>query len=187
VSVNRAGSDATADTIDYATALAGIEWSQVSLLYPDDPKHKMLYRPWRNIVDAAVAKELRMTFTNLGDHPSHVYGPLGIETIGTPTGFRFEQLVKGGERTARQFIMEKDLSMTRMTNPANRGLLTFTRVVMKDPTDQRHVIPDLLREYNTALDGLGATHAQSKSGTTVYERNFLRDVQAGRQFQRLGA
>jgi len=186
VSKQSASDDASTTTFNFMGVLGGINWGQVSLIYPDDPEHRMLYRPWRTIVDAAVAKELKLTFANLGDENSHLYGPLGIETIGTPTGFRFEQMVKAGPRLSRQFILDKAGSMTRMTNPAERGSLIFTKVKLTDPNSRRHVIPDILREYNALMDGFSEIHAQSAGGKRVYTRDYIRDVQSGRQFQRLG-
>jgi len=160
-----------------------IPWRQTSFIYPDDPAHKMLYRPWRTYVDSAVAKELRMTFLNLGEDASQANGPLGIEMIGVPKEFRFAELVRAGPEVARTFILEKATSKTRMVNPDNRGILTFSRVSLLDPTSQRHIIPDILREYNTALDMMTAQHSNGMKGK-VYTRDFIRELQAGRQIMR---
>jgi hypothetical protein len=160
-----------------------IPWHQVSFIYPDDPAHKMLYRPWRTYVDSAIAKELRMTFLNLGEDATSAFGPLGIEMIGVPKEFRFAELVRAGPEVARTFVMEKATSKTRMVNPDNRGILTFSRVSLLDPTSQRHIIPDVLREYNTAVDMMSGSHSSGSKGK-VYNRAFIRELQAGRQIMR---
>jgi hypothetical protein len=152
-------------------------------VYPDDPQHKMLYRPWRTYVDAAVAKELRLTFLNLGEDETGESGPLGIEVIGQPKDFRFAELVKAGDDVANTFILEKATSKTRMIDPSNRGILTFSRISLLDPTTQRHVIPDVLREYNASLDKMAAMHS-NVGATKVYNRQLIRELQLGRQMQR---
>jgi hypothetical protein len=157
--------------------------SQSTYLYPDDPQHKMLYRPWRSIVDAAVAKELRYTFLNTGDDVAFAAGPLGIRTIGEPKPFRFEELVNAGE--ADQFILEKASSKTRMVDPSNRSILTFAKVSLLDPTSLRHVIVDVATLINADSMPRAMSHAASAGGTAVYTRSTIRDIQAGRQLQRL--
>ena len=170
------------NTTRYNTGV-DIPWHQATFVYPDDPQHKMLYRPWRTYVDAAVAKELRLTFLNLGEDESGESGPLGVEVIGQPKDFRFAELVKAGKTVANTFILEKATSKTRMIDPSNRGILTFSRISLLDPTTQRHVIPDVLREYNASLDKMAALHSNVGS-TKVYNRQLIRELQLGRQMQR---
>lgn len=103
--------------------------------------------------------------------------------IGVPKEFRFAELVRAGPDVAKTFILEKATTKTRMVNPDNRGILVFNRISLLDPTSQRHVIPDILREYNAALDALALAYASSGKGK-VYNRALIRDLQSGRQIQR---
>jgi hypothetical protein len=160
-----------------------IDWAQTTFKYPDDPQHKMLYRPWRTYVDAAIAKELRYTFPNRGDFTGNNFGELGIEVIGTHKEFRFDELIRAD--MADTFILEKASSKTRMINRDNRGILVFTKTTLLDPTTLRHIVPDELRTYNAALDLLGSAHKSAFGGSTiVYTTENIRAIQMGRQINR---
>jgi len=154
---------------------------QAVCMYPDDPEHKMLYRPWRYIVDSAVAKELRYTFLNLGDRSEFGFGELGIETIGSEKEMRFAELVRSDN--ADVFVLEKASSKTRMVNPDHRSILTFSRVSMLDPSSLRHQVADTARLFNAQSELKGFNYASSSRGL-VYNRALLREVQSGRQAQR---
>jgi hypothetical protein len=154
---------------------------QAICMYPDDPEHKMLYRPWRYIVDSAVAKELRYTFLNLGDRSEFGFGELGIETIGSEKEMRFAELVRSDN--ADVFVLEKASSKTRMVNPDHRSILTFSRVSMLDPSSLRHQVADAARLFNAQSELKGFNYASSSRGL-VYNRALLREVQSGRQAQR---
>lgn len=154
---------------------------QATLIYPDDPEHKMLYRPWRNIVDAAVAKELRYTFLNLGDSSDFSAGELGIEVIGDPKEFRFSELLRADR--ANVFLMEKVSTKTRMVNPDHRSIMTFTKTSTQDPTTRRHMIADATRLFNSNTEGKGLLYAASGS-KLIYNRANIRDLQLGRQMNR---
>jgi hypothetical protein len=152
-------------------------------MYPDDPQHKMLYRPWREYVDAAVAKELRYTFPNQGDATSGIFGELGIQVIGSHKEFRFDELIRAG--LADVFLLEKASSKTRMINKDNRGILVFTKSALLDPTTLRHVLPDEMKTYNAMLDLIGSRHKSAVGGgTAVYTQAVIRAVQQGRQLNR---
>lgn len=186
---NRVGSYAVISELYSARSSANVPRSliparralQALPIYPDDPEHKMLYRPWRVIVDAAVAKELRYTFLNLGDDPDFMAGDLGISIIGNPKDFRFEELVEAGQQNV--FILEKASSKTRMVNPDHRSILTFSRVSLLDPSSLRHTIADAARIFNAQSELRGLAYASSPKGL-VYNRDLIRQVQAGRQRNR---
>jgi hypothetical protein len=158
-----------------------IDWAQASFMYPDDPAHKMLYRPWREYVDAAVAKELRYTFPNRGDASNARFGELGIELIGTRKEFRFDELVRAGMEDT--FLLEKASSKTRMINKDNRGILVFTKNTLLDPDSLRHMIPDATRALNAMIE-LDMSHKATIGGTPVLTRDFIRNVQMGKTVMR---
>jgi len=143
----------------------------------------MLYRPWRNIVDAAVAKELRLTFLNLGDDSELKSGILGVQTVGTPKPFRLEELIEADE--AQQFILEKSSGKTRMVDPSHRSILTFSRASLLDPSSHRHVLVDEAIAVNSQLSGAGAKHMSAATGEIVYHRDLIRMLQVGRQNQKI--
>jgi hypothetical protein len=167
--------------VGLAHSALSIDWAQASFMYPDDPAHKMLYRPWREYVDAAVAKELRYTFPNRGDASNARFGELGIELIGTRKEFRFDELVRAGMEDT--FLLEKASSKTRMINKDNRGILVFTKNTLLDPDSLRHMIPDATRALNAMIE-LDMSHKATIGGTPVLTRDFIRNVQMGKTVMR---
>jgi len=157
--------------------------TQLTYVYPDEPKHKMLYRPWRRIADASIAKELRMIFANDGEDTTMRNGPLGIKCFGTPGQFRFAELLDAG--MADTFILEQASSKTRLTSASHRSVLTFTKNSLQDIDEQRHTVPDVMDEINQTVIGMGAAHRASVTGTQVLTRALIRDLQLGRQYQKL--
>lgn len=157
--------------------------AQLTFIYPDDPKYKMMYRPWRVISDASILKELRMIFANDGEDVSLAGGPLGIKVIGTAGQFRFADLLDAGQ--PETFILEPTSSKTRLISPSFRSVLTFTKLGLLDPATQRHAIPDEIDIINQGLIGKGAMHKGDASGSPVLTRELIREVQLGRQRQRL--
>jgi hypothetical protein len=158
--------------------------AQFTYVYPDEPKYKMTYRPWRTIADASIAKELRMLFANDGEDPTFAGGPLGIKCLGTPAQFRFADLLDAGQ--PQTFILEPATSKTRLISPSYRSVLTFTKQSLLDPATQRHALPDVIDELNQGLMTKGVQHISGASGSPVLDRNTIREVQLGRQYQRLG-
>lgn len=156
------------------------------VLMPDDPEHKMLFRPWRTVVDASVAKEQRLTFLNTKEEVQFTNGPLAIATIGEIKAFRLEDLINAGEQD--QFLLEPASSKTRMTDPSYRSILTFGRIALTDPTTGRHVLPDIAQSLNqmsfVKANSYASSTGGSAGGTLVYDRAYLRDLQSGRQAQR---
>lgn len=157
--------------------------AQLTFIYPDDPKYKMMYRPWRVIADASILKELRMLFANDGEDVSLNGGPLGIKVIGTAGQFRFADLLDAGQ--PETFILEPSSSKTRLISPSFRSVLTFTKLGLLDPQTQRHAIPDEIDTINQGLIGKGAMHKGDVGGSPVLTRELIREVQLGRQRQRL--
>jgi len=155
--------------------------AQLTYVFPDDPKHKMLYRPWRRIADASILKELRLIFADNGEDVTMRNGLLGIQTIGTRGQFRFAELVDAG--MADTFILEQATSKTRLISPSFRSVLTFTKASLLDPAEQRHTIPDALDEVNTGVVTMGAAHKSDVGGSPVLSRGMIRELQLGRQFQ----
>lgn len=154
--------------------------AQLTFVYPDDPKYKMMYRPWRRIADASIMKELRRIFANDGEDVSFSAGALGIKTIGTTGQFRFAELLDAGQ--PETFILEQATSKTRLTSPSYRSVLTFTKQSLLDPAEQRHTIPDAVDELNQGVLALGVGH-KSGVGGEVLTRQTIRDLQLGRQYQ----
>lgn len=156
------------------------------VLMPDDPEHKMLFRPWRTVVDASVAKEQRLTFLNTKEEVQFTNGPLAIATIGETKAFRLEDLINAGEQD--QFLLEPASSKTRMTDPSYRSILTFGRIALTDPTTGRHVLPDIAQSLNqmsfVKANRYASSTGGSDGGSLVYDRAYLRDLQSGRQAQR---
>lgn len=167
------------------SGLAPYSMAGATYTYPDDPEYKMMYRPWRNIVDASVMKELKLTFANDGEDPSPLAGLLGIKTIGTSRQFRFADLMDAGQ--PETFILEKAMSKTRLIDPSYRSVLTFSKLALLDPSSQRHTVPDVIAEENDKLFNYPGKYASAfQSDNRVYNRNTIRDIQLGRQYQRLG-
>jgi len=158
--------------------------SSVSYVIPDDPDHRMIYRPYRTLVDAAVAKELKQLLVPTHERYDGVGGPLGLPFYGTTTPFRFSQLAFDAN-LPDQFLLEPAASKARMINSANRGMLTFGKLALLDTDTQRHVISPILREMNNAVYMRGQVHAGGVTGSPVYTRDLIRDIQYGRQLQNL--
>jgi len=158
--------------------------SSVSYVIPDDPDHRMIYRPYRTLVDAAVAKELKQLLVPTHERYDGVGGPLGLPFYGTTTPFRFSQLAFDAG-LPDQFLLEPAASKARMINSANRGMLTFGKLALLDTDTQRHVISPILREMNNAVYLRGQVHAGGVTGTPIYTRDLIRDIQYGRQLQNL--
>lgn len=167
------------------TGLAPFSMAGATYVYPDDPEHKMMYRPWRNIVDASIMKELRLTFANDGEDPSPLAGLLGIKTIGSARQFRFADLLDAGQ--PETFVLEKAMSKTRLIDPSYRSVLTFSKLALLDPSSQRHTIPDVITDSNASLFLMPGRYASAYgSDKSVYNRASIRELQLGRQYQRLG-
>jgi hypothetical protein len=153
------------------------------VIMPDEPEHKMLHRPWRSIVDAAVHKEQRLTFLNTKEEPHFTGGRLAISTIGAAKSFRLEDLINAGEEN--QYLLEVASSRTRMTDPSYRSIMTFGRIMLTDPATSRHILPDVANVRNQgSFQGAQRYASQAAGGKLVYDRAFLRDLQSGRQAQR---
>jgi hypothetical protein len=158
--------------------------SCATYVYPDLPQYKMQFRPFRRIADATVMMEQRLTFMNDREDTSHLAGPLGISVIGTPKPFRFADLVDAG--TPETFLLEPLKSRTRLIDPSHRSVLTFTKLALLDPDSQAHTIPGVIQEENQKQIGRGLVYASAIGGSSkVYTRALIRDIQLGRQFQRL--
>jgi hypothetical protein len=128
--------------------------------------------------------EQRLTFMNDREDTSHLAGPLGISVIGTPKPFRFADLVDAG--TPETFLLEPLKSRTRLIDPSHRSVLTFTKLALLDPDSQAHTIPGVIQEENQKQIGRGLVYASAIGGLSkVYICALIRDIQLGRQFQRL--
>ena len=153
-------------------------------MIPDDPDERMIYRPYRRIVDAAVAKELKQLLVPTHERYDGAGGPLGLPFYGTPTPFRFAQLAFDAN-DADQFILEPAASKVRMVDSRNRGMLTFGKVALLDTDTQRHELLPVLRSLNNSIYDREKVHASSITGTGVLTRDIIRDIQLGRQLQRM--
>lgn len=158
--------------------------SGATYLIPDDPDTRMIYRPYRRLVDAAVSKELKLLMVPTHERYDGAGGPLGLPFYGSPTPFRFAQLALDAKKPD-QFILEPGASKSRMIDPKNRGLLTFGKLALLDPNTQRHELLPIVRELNAIHFNRSTVHGSSVGGSYVFERNFIRDVQLGRQMQRM--
>jgi len=158
----------------------------VAYVIPDDPQVRMIYRPYRELVDAAMARELKMLLVPTHEQTSGKGGIFGFPYYGKPTDFRLAQLVFDANKPD-QYVLEKATTKSRLLDPSNRGMLTFTKLTLLDPTSQRHVLLDTLDMLNDVQYTRGMAHAMSASGALVYDKDLIREVQLGRQFQRLGA
>jgi len=165
----------------YAAATPVVGGLEYAYLISDKPEHRMNYRPWRNIVDAAVFKEMKLLFIPTHERLDAMGGPLGLPAYGDAVPFRFEQLIDAGFEN--QFILEKPASKTRMVDSANRGMLTFSKVALLDEDTGRHMLSDPSREMNSMFLTDANTYSSSISGNPVYTREMLRDIQLGRQRQ----
>jgi len=167
------------------SAFADEAFSCVTYVYPDLPSYKMRFRPFRRIADATLMMEQKLTFMNDGEDVSPLAGPLGIKVIGTPTQFRFADLVDAGQ--PETYLLEPVRTRTRLIDPSHRSVLTFTKLALLDEDSQTHTIPDVVMTENQKSVTLGNKHASgATSSSKVYNRNTIRDIQLGRQFQRLG-
>ena len=157
----------------------------VSYVIPDDPSVRMVYRPYRNLVDAAMARELKLLLVPTHEQTSGKGGIFGLPYYGKPTDFRLAQLVFDANKPD-QYVLEKATTKSRLLDPSNRGMLTFTKLTLLDPTSQRHVLLDVLDLLNDIQYTRGMSHAMSASGNEIYNKDLIREVQLGRQFIRLG-
>lgn len=168
---------------DVLNLTAGYNGDSLTYIIPDDPDVRMVYRPYRRNVDAAIAREQRLLFMPTHEKYSGTGGPFGLPCYGTPSLFRLAQLHYDANK-ADQFILEKAATKTRMVNPANRGLLTFSKVTLLDPTTERHLLPETIKAVNNTQYTRGTRHASSYTGVPIYTREMIRAVQMGRQYQR---
>jgi hypothetical protein len=144
----------------------------------------MRFRPFRRIADATILMEQKVTFMNDGEDLSPLAGPLGIRTIGSPKQFRFADLVDAGQ--PETFLLEPVRSRTRLIDSSHRSVLTFTKLMLLDEDSQTHTIPDVIMKENQKVISLGMKHASKfGGGSKVYNRATIRDIQLGRQFQRM--
>ena len=150
--------------------------AQLTYVYPDDPQHKMLYRPWRRIADASILKELRLIFADDGEDTTLRNGLLGIKTIGTRGQFRFAELLDAGMQNT--FILEQATSKTRLISPSYRSVLTFTKASMLDPAEQRHTVPDAITTINASLLNLGDAHKSDVGGSPVRSEEHTSELQS---------
>ena len=158
--------------------------SCATYVFPDLPTYKMRFRPYRRIADATLMMEQKLTFMNDGEDPSPLAGPLGIKVIGTPSQFRFADLVDAGQ--PETYLLEPVRSKTRLIDPSHRSVLTFTKLALLDEDSQTHTIPDVIMEENQKAISKGNVHASGAGGSSkVYSRKVIRDIQLGRQFQRM--
>jgi hypothetical protein len=173
-----------------AIAYAGPDASSATYIIPDDPDHRMIYRPWRVIVDAAIAREQKMMFMPTHENPSAAAGSFGLPAYGTQNLFRLAQMHYDvpeayGVDAVMQYILEKAAGKTRLVDSSNRGMLTFTKATLVDPTTSRHLLPDMVRELNDMQYVRGDRHKMSVDGKAVYSRELIRDIQLGRQRQKM--
>jgi len=164
--------------------LSGGSGDSLTYIIPDDPETRMIYRPYRRIVDAAVSRELRQLFMPTHEQTTVQGGPLGLPVYGTPVNFRLAQLVYDAQ-LPDQYILEKATTKTRMVDPSNRGMLTFSRIPLLDENTQRHTLTDVVHDINDMNYTRGINHTSGASGP-VYTIDVIRDIQLGRQFQRFG-
>jgi len=166
------------------TAYAGPSLDSVPYIIPDDPENRMIYRPYRRLVDAAVAREQKLLFMPTHENLEPTGGVFGLPVYGEPALFRLAQMHYGANR-AQQYILEKSMGKTRMVDSANRGMLTFSKAPLLDPQSQRHILPDVVRGLNDLQYSRGNHYAASATGTKVYTRDLIREIQLGRQYQRM--
>jgi len=166
---------------------AYISANQASMAYviPDEPANRMVYRPYRRLVDAAISREEKQLFMPTHENLSPGGGPLGLPFYGDRVPFRMAQLAFDAKKP-QQFVLEKALMKTRMVDTSNRGMLTFTKVALLDTDTQTHLLPQAVKVMSDAQYTRGAGHAASAAGGAVYTRENIREVQLGRQFQKLG-
>lgn len=158
--------------------------SCATYVYPDLPNYKMRFRPYRRVADATLMMEQKLTFMNDGEDVSPLAGPLGIKVIGTPKQFRFADLVDAGQ--PETFLLEPVRSRTRLIDPSHRSVLTFTKLALLDQDSQTHTIPDVIMAENQKAIAKGNSHSSGFGGKAkVYSRATIRDIQLGRQFQRM--
>lgn len=176
---------APARDLSSGKVMAGSSQDSATYIIPDDPDKRMVYRPYRRLVDAALSREVKMLFMPTHENYSAEGGALGLPVYGRPSLFRFAQMVFDAN-LPDQFALEKATSKTRLVNKDNRGLLTFSKATLLDETTLRHILPDVVKGINDLQFSRGGVHSASASGQKVYTKELIRDVQLGRQYQRLG-
>jgi hypothetical protein len=146
----------------------------------------MIYRPWRVLADAAIAREQKMLFMLTHENLAAAAGAFGLPVYGDKSKFRLAQMhydVPGD--AVLQYILEKSSGKTRLVDSSNRGMLTFSKVSLVDPTDQSHLLPDLVKDLNDGQYERGNRHKMSSEGKLVYARDLIREIQLGRQRQKM--
>jgi hypothetical protein len=184
VRVARMGPSSSATTS--VTAYAGPDGSSATYVIPDKPENRMIYRPWRVLADAAIAREQKMLFMLTHENLAAAAGAFGLPVYGDKSKFRLAQMhydVPGD--AVLQYILEKSSGKTRLVDSSNRGMLTFSKVSLVDPTDQSHLLPDLVKDLNDGQYERGNRHKMSSEGKLVYARDLIREIQLGRQRQKM--
>lgn len=176
----------TTSAASNATAYAGPDGSSATYVIPDKPENRMIYRPWRALADAAIAREQKMLFMPTHENLAASAGAFGLPVYGDKSKFRLAQMhydVPGD--AALQYILEKSAGKTRLVDTSNRGMLTFSKVALVDPADQSHLLPTLVKDLNDGQYDRGDRHKVSSDGKLVYSRELIRDIQLGRQRQKM--
>jgi len=163
--------------------LNGATGDSLTYMIPDDPVTRMIYRPYRRLVDAALSRELRQLFMPTHEQTAVQGGPLGLPVYGTPVNFRLAQLVYDAQ-LPDQYILEKASTKTRLFDPSNRGMLTFSRIPLLDENTQRHLLTEVVADINDMNYTRGVNHT-SGVGAPVFVSDVIRDIQLGRQYQRM--
>jgi hypothetical protein len=152
-----------------------------TFIISDMPENRMSYRPWRYLVDSAIYKEQKLLFIPTHERTDFAGGLLGIPAYGQTVPFRFEQLFDAG--FSDQFILEKPATKTRMVDPSNRGMLTFTKVALLDEDTGRHELAEVTRTINSKYMSRATKYSMSVTDSVVYSRAMIRSIQLGRQMQ----
>jgi len=158
--------------------------SSATYMIPDKPENRMRYRPSRSIVDAAMYAEQKLLLAPIHERLDNDGGKLGLPYHGTPTPFRFQTLVEAG--FAQQYLLEKAATKTRMVGDAQRSRLVFTKLSLMDPNTERSILPDTVRLIDAEKTGRqNALFTSPLTTSMVIDRQSIRDIQRGRQQQRL--
>ena len=144
----------------------------------------MVYRPHRTISDAAVATEQRLFLVPTHDKLDESGGWFGLPYYGMERPFLMETLVFIAG-VPDQYILEGPRARTRLIDTADRGRLTFSKVSLLDPTGIGHTSIPAVQSFNAAVPGLAGAYGLGANGKPLWTREFIRDLQLGRQFQRL--
>jgi len=166
----------------YGTAAMAGTPTEPTWIIPDDPEQRMVYRPHRRIVDAAIAREQKRFFLPTHENYGLGGGPLGLPIYGEPHAFRMMELAMAGQLD--QYILEPAATKTRLVDMTNRNLVTFSKVTVADPQTGRHYSTEVMKAINLAHLTEGAAHTTGVSGE-IYTRDFIRYVQSGRQQMRM--